>query len=256
MKKYIVIDDYGRTPNVCNIILKLIDDIPQIKEVSVLMNFVNISFHEKLKLTKIQTSLHLNLTDNIIFKNISNKNLTFIKLLFLKRNNRKYIFNEIDKQIENYTKIYNVRKIDINSHQHVHTIPWIYSYLLKNEKINEIRYSNEKIFFVYKKINIFELLRNFCVLLILRMLNLFNKNRSNNIFFGVLYTNNMCKKIINHILYKNKNSNLHILLHPGSAIREEMDLFEENEFYKYFISKKREREKIALYEHNENINNH
>ena len=133
MKKYIVIDDYGRTPNVCNIILKLIDDIPQIKEVSVLMNFVNISFHEKLKLTKIQTSLHLNLTDNIIFKNISNKNLTFIKLLFLKRNNRKYIFNEIDKQIENYTKIYNVRKIDINSHQHVHTIPWIYSYLLKND---------------------------------------------------------------------------------------------------------------------------
>ena len=77
MKKNIVIDDFGRTPQVSKIIFKVIKDIPNINEVSVMMDFVNSSFHNKLRLIKIKKSLHLNLTDNIHIENIG-KNLSFI----------------------------------------------------------------------------------------------------------------------------------------------------------------------------------
>lgn len=255
MKKYIVIDDYGRTPNVCKNILKIISDLTIIKEVSVMMNFVDNNFHKKLKLTKTHTSLHINLTDNIVFKKINNRNLSFLNLLFLSREKRKYIYDEIDKQINSYINIYDLRKIDINSHQHVHAIPWIYSYLLKNNKINKIRYSNEKIIFAFNNMNIFKFIRNVIALVVLKILNLFNKKKTNNKFFGILFTNNMNPKIIKHILYYNKCSNLHILLHPGRALKNEKNFFLNNNFYKYFISENRKKEMKALYRHNENINN-
>lgn len=128
MKKNIVIDDFGRTPQVSKNILNVINDVPSIHEVSVMVGFVKTSIHEELKKNKIETSLHLNLTDNISIKKI-NKNLSFIDLLFLSKKRRKFVYKEIDNQIQIYQKLYNLKYITVNGHEHIHSVPWIYKYL-------------------------------------------------------------------------------------------------------------------------------
>ena len=89
-----------KNPQVSKIIFKVIKDIPNINEVSVMMDFVNSSFHNKLRLIKIKKSLHLNLTDNIHIENIG-KNLSFIKLVFLSKK-KVFVYNEINSQIKNF----------------------------------------------------------------------------------------------------------------------------------------------------------
>ena len=150
MKKNIVIDDFGRTPEVSKSILKIVNNLSNICEISVMLGFVNLSFHKKLKLTNIDISLHLNLTDNISIENVG-KNLSFINLLILPKKKRVFVFKEIENQIRNFQKLYNLKKITINSHEHVHTIPWIYRYLYKHKNIKNIRYIDENFFFVKKK---------------------------------------------------------------------------------------------------------
>ena len=134
----------------------------------------SINIHTKLINTKVRTSLHLNLTDNVFFPDISKKNLTFIKLLFLPKKKREFVFKEIDNQINEYQEIYNLDKIIVNGHEHVHSIPWIYEYLYKNTKIKNIRYNNEKLAFILNKnFNLF-LIRNYIAFFVLKLINLFN----------------------------------------------------------------------------------
>ena len=55
------------------------------------------------------------------------------------------IKEEIDRQLSLYNKIYKPSKVRVDGHLHVHFIPWIYKYLLKNRicKIYELRYPVE-----------------------------------------------------------------------------------------------------------------
>tara|TARA_Y100001970_G_C14257389_1_gene876527 strand:- start:9021 stop:9791 length:771 start_codon:yes stop_codon:yes gene_type:complete len=256
MNKNIVIDDYGRTPKISEEILKIIEDIKIIDEVSVIVGFIENSLHKKLRETNVKTSLHLNLTDNVKIKNIKDGNLSFIKLLFLPTKNRKFIYEEIDKQIKAYSIIYNLNYIDINGHEHVHTIPWIYNYLLRKENIKNIRYSSEKFYFVIKKINPLKLFRNYIAFLLIKILNFSNKTKSNKKFFGVIYSNYMCEKVYKKIINLNQNSNIQILYHPGKASKNENNFFSKDYFFKYFTSDLREKEKQELYEIKKNLNNY
>lgn len=256
MKKNIVIDDFGRTPQVSKTILKVINDIPNINEVSVMLDFVNSSFHNKLKLIKIKKSLHLNLTDNINIEKLE-KELSFIQLVFLSKKKRVFVYKEINSQIKKFQKLYKLTQISINGHEHVHAIPWIYKYLYNNKNVKNIRYVNEKFLFMFKKIKFFELIRNFIAYSILKIFNILNKKKNNNkLFFGVLYTNNMCKKVYNKIIKNYSNSNLEILFHPGKANKNEINYFSNKRYYKYFVSSNRLDELKELYEIKKNFNNY
>ena len=255
MIKNIVIDDYGRTPKVSKNILNVINDVPIIYEVSVMVGFVKISIHEELKKQKIQTSLHLNLTDNISIENID-KNLNFIDLLFLSKKKRKFVYKEIDRQIKIYQKLYNLKYIKVNGHEHVHAIPWIYKYLYKNKNIKSIRYSDEIFLYILKKINYLDFIKNFCAFIILKILSIFNKRKTNKLFFGVLYTNNMCQKNYQKITKKYGDSNLEILFHPGKASKSEIHYFSNKSYYTYYRSHNRLNELKELYEIKKNISNY
>jgi predicted glycoside hydrolase/deacetylase ChbG (UPF0249 family) len=111
MKNIIIhCDDFGRSPLVSKNILKCIKE-GNVNQVSVMVDFVNDEIHQQLIATGIETRLHLNLTErkNFIFDGKS-KELSFFNLIFLKKN-RKYIYEEIDKQIKEYTRLYEKKKI-------------------------------------------------------------------------------------------------------------------------------------------------
>ena len=60
--------------------------------------------------------------------------------LFISEAKKQKVFNEIDKQIIKFKKVYKPRQLKIDGHEHVHMIPWILEYLLRLKKM--IFYNN------------------------------------------------------------------------------------------------------------------
>ena len=232
------IDDFGRSPKIS---LKIIESLKynKINSISVLIGFVDLKFHKMLMKRKIKTKLHLNLTD---YKNYEfNKNkvdTSFLRLLFLKKKNRKYIFHEIEKQIKEYKKIYSLDEISLDGHEHIHFIPWIYKHLIKNKKYNirELRYPNEKFnlptFKVFKNIKLY---RNLFAWILLKFFSLFNERKTKNDFFGILYSSIYNKQIINHQLNILSLNNKEILLHLGKTHISEKKFFSKK-YFNYYSS--------------------
>ena len=97
-KIYFHADDYGRTPNISKNILKCLTK-GNLNSVSVIITKNN-KFHKKLKKLKyVNIKLHLNLTDNPELYNHENtklfNSLSFFKLFFLNKNEKKQVFEEI-----------------------------------------------------------------------------------------------------------------------------------------------------------------
>lgn len=245
------IDDYGRSQNISRQILDIINYKKKI-EISVMVGFVEKKYHKKLLDKNIKTRLHLNLTDNkSYFFNRNKKNTNFIELLFLKKRFRKYIFEEIDKQIKEYSKLYRLKKIRVDGHEHVQFIPWIYDYLDKYTKIEitEIRYSAEE--FYVPKMKIFlnkEAYKNFIGFILIKILSLFNRKKTEKFFYGLLYSGIMDKEIYEYIVKKNIDKNLEILFHIGfTNDKNEKKIFT-NKYFKYFSDEKRILEKNEFLE--------
>ncbi|MDC3149548.1 ChbG/HpnK family deacetylase [Alphaproteobacteria bacterium] len=245
------IDDYGRSPNVSKQILDIIKYDKKI-EVSVMIGFVEKEYHIKMLNKNVKTRLHLNLTDNkSYFFNKNKKNTNFIDLLFLKKKFRKHIFKEIDKQIKEYSNLYKLKKIRVDGHEHVQFIPWIYDYLDKYTKfkITEIRYSAEK--FYLPKMQILlnkEVYKNFIGFFVIKILSLFNKKKTEKLFYGLLYSGIMDKEIYEYIIKKNINKNLEILFHIGFTNDKNEKKFFTNKYFKYFSDEKRISEKNEFLE--------
>ena len=87
-----------------------------------MMGFIDTSTHNQLKECEVKTSLHINLTDNVNIQNLG-KNFSFIKLLFLSKKEREFVYKEIDNQIKEYVELYDLTGISINGHRHVQVIP-------------------------------------------------------------------------------------------------------------------------------------
>jgi len=219
-------DDYGANPEMSENILKCIKK-GLLNSVSVLVNN-DTKVHRRLKnLKNINIRLHLNLTE-LKSKNINKidflKNLTFVKLLLLSKPQRQKVYDEIDRQIKLFKKIYNPKIFRIDGHEHIHMIPWIFNYLLKNKnkyKIKQIRNSNEIIMF--PRINDFIKLsyfRNLLACLVLKFFYYYNPKKYYNSpqFAGMIYSGNQnFETIIKTLdnLKKRKIKNCEILIHPG-----------------------------------------
>lgn len=246
MKIILHADDFGRSPIISKNIIDCIDQ-GGISQVSVMMGFVDEGIHKKLIKKKINTRLHLNLTENKFLNKKNNKDFTFIELLFLAKKDRKIIFNEIIKQISEYSKIYKTKKIKLDGHQHVHMIPWIYKYIynLKLYKISEIRYSDEKFIYFNSRI-LFKLkfYRNLLAWLLIKLLSLKNKRRYNYKFYGLIFSDIFNENLLKNLINKSSKDS-EILLHPGFTNNKEKRLFN-SYFFKYYSSKQRQLEKKIL----------
>ena len=219
-------DDYGSNPEMSENILKCIKK-GLVNSVSVLIDN-DFKVHKKLKnIEGVNVRLHLNLTE-LKSKNINKtkflKNLTFIKLLILSKKKKQIVYHEIDRQIKKFKKIYKPKIFRIDGHEHIHMIPWIFNYLLKNRnkyKIKQIRNSNEII--MSPRVNDFLKLsyyRNLLACLLLKFFYHYNpKNYYNSPqFAGMIYSGNQnFETIIKTLdnLKKKKIKNCEILIHPG-----------------------------------------
>ena len=64
MKSIVHVDDYGRSPSICDSILKSVTK-GNVTSVSVMLGFVPDIYHFKLRETGCTVKLHLNLTEGI-----------------------------------------------------------------------------------------------------------------------------------------------------------------------------------------------
>ncbi len=248
MKKYIFIhaDDFGRSKNISKNILKCINS-KNINSISVMVGFDE-KYFNIIKKKKIKIKLHINLTE--IYKNfLINKNYSFVNLLFLRLHpnfsyHKKVVTNQIDKQIRYFKKRFNIKHISVDSHEHVHVIPWINQILInlkKKHKIIEIRNPSEKYYFVEIKYFLnFTYLTNLLKLGLIKFLNHFNHIDQNNDFIGLNYTGIQNFKTIKKGIKLNSTSkkNLEVLIHPGYTNSKEIKIFK-RKYYKYYSSSNR-----------------
>ena len=248
---YINADDFGITKKNTDEILNLIKE-GNINSVSVMINQYDFKANELLSLNA-KIKLHLNLTTSFTpgsKKDIKNLiNSSFIKLLFtLDKNKKSEIFKEIDYQVEAFKNKMNIKSISLDSHHHVHMIPWIYNYLiLSKHNIVEIRNSLESFnSFQLKHLVLLKVLRNIIALVVLNFLKIFhNKNKNIKLinFCGLIYSGIIDKeKFLFQYRYLNKKNNLsEIALHPGKIGNNETAYFNSRD-KKELNSKKRDAE--------------
>ena len=217
-KIYFHADDFGRSKVISQNIYKCIK-LKIINSISVMVGFNEYYFDHIKKDRLINIKLHLNLTENYSSSSLS-YNYSFFKLLFL-RYGFKYSFhkekikNEIEKQIIYFKKRFNVTSIKIDSHEHIHIIPWINDIILDlkiKHKIIELRQPIEKYYFT-----------------------------------GLLYTGfqnfDSIKKGIS--LNRTNNKTLEVLIHPGYTNRNEVNFFKKKYFMYYSSHQRIKEHKIA-----------
>ncbi len=225
-----------------------------------------------------KTNLHLNLIEGTAItqskenyeKNfITNKHNTFdnsfIKLIFIyyfslgdkKKLVKKQIKEEIENQIKKYIYITNKYDfISIDSHQHVHLIPFIFDIILdlsKKYKIKYIRTTKEILLIDELLISFFSNLSNIIKLYALNYFSYLAKKKLHKFeiktckyFFGVMFTGKITSDKIKKYLKKLKNDKdtLEILLHPGFINKKENnDFFKNSKFKNYYSSIDRKIEK-------------
>ncbi|MBD1167001.1 ChbG/HpnK family deacetylase [Pelagibacterales bacterium SAG-MED09] len=242
-------DDFGRSKLISKNILKCIKS-KNINSISVLVGFDE-KFFSYIKKKKINIKLHINLTEG--YKNfLINQNYTFFELLFLQLHpnfsqHKKKIINQIETQIKYFKKKFKTKKIKIDSHEHVHVIPWINKILTnlkKKHKIIEIRNPSEKYYFVkFKYFMNFTYLTNLLKLALIKFLNLFNNVDKNNNFTGLNYTGIQNFETIKMGIKLNIKSkkNLEVLIHPGYTNANERKKFNKK-YFKYYNSSERLKE--------------
>ena len=220
--------------------------------------------------------LHLNLIEgNSLFENQKDINLltnkrnlfdnSFIRLCFkyyfgsnikkslIKKQTKKAIEKQIIKYL-NITKQNNY--ISIDSHQHIHLIPFIFDLIVdlsKKYKIEYIRTTSEYISFNFNSKAFLNSINNLSKLIILNFFSDIAKKKIKNTtiktsdrFLGVMHTGRMNLEIIKKYLRKNENKikSIEILLHPGYTEKEKENYFINNsKFYNYYSSKNRIMEK-------------
>ena len=142
------------------------------------------------------------------------------------------LVKSIESQIIYFKKIFNLNRIKIDGHQHVHLVPCV-NQIIENlkykHKIYETRYIEEKIFIsdLFKINKITSIFKN----LLLKIFSLFLKKniKSFSNFYGIVNTGEQNEKEIFKYLknYKNKQ-NIEILFHPGSTNTKERKYFDKN----------------------------
>jgi predicted glycoside hydrolase/deacetylase ChbG (UPF0249 family) len=236
-------------------IVNTIDIVPSLKKIS------------KLK-KKIKLHLHLNLIDGKplsknLKKIVDSKNyfnMSFIKLFLIGilpgfSIHKLEIEKEIEQQIKYFLKCINLANktkknvLYLDSHLHIHTIPWLLDIILKLRKKYNIVFirSLDEPFILSSVTNFskFWFYKNIIKFVILKSFNIFNKKKllknkinTNKFFFGIINSGYMDQIYVKKVKKFNmKNSQ--ILIHPVIADKKEHYLLGKKEKIYYFLSKQR-----------------
>lgn len=273
-------DDFANSPNMSDIICRCFDE-GALNSTSIMINSPQLDYSlEKLsQRPELRKSLHLNIAEGKPVSNpadvmylIDSNNLfckSFETILFeyyfgtsSKREQiKKHIKEEYKNQILLYAKKLNIQSINIDSHQHYHTIPFIADILIAlqkelNIKFTYIRTPSEPFFI---DLSSFGNLKNYLGLNLIKHLllnflshSLKKKLSKNNIshsdlFVGVLFTGNMTFNSIKKALGLRTNAQtVEILLHPAYLSKTEAHSWDESKFKNFYIDPNREKEMDVL----------
>lgn len=273
-------DDFANSPNMSDIICRCFDE-GVLNSTSIMINSPQLDYSlEKLsQRPELRKSLHLNIAEG---KSISNpidvtylldENNLFCKsfetIFFeyyfgtsLKRKQiKEHIKEEYKNQILLYAQKLNMQSINIDSHQHYHTIPFITDILIALQKELNITFAYIRAprepFFIdlssfgnlknYLGLNLIKhLLLNFLSLSLKKKLAK-NNIRYSELFIGVLFTGNMTFNSIKKAIGLQINAkSIEILLHPAYLSETELLSWEESKFKNFYIDPNREKEMNIL----------
>ena len=271
---YICADDYGLCSAASSRIQNCIDE-GGLNKASIFPNFDKVDIAKISQNKKVYLSLHLNLVEGKCMANPAKVNLladkcgvfsnTFTGLLFLsllrKKEFEKQVYKEIQAQVLFWKSILPQDALFfVDSHQHTHIIPSVFSALLqvlKDEKIKPeyIRIPAEPLSPYIKTPSLY--LTYNCVNIVkqwlLKFLWFINKQKPDIVqfqtayFFGILFSGKMDEKRVNKILPKyitlaeKHNKDIEVLLHPGYIQDDEYD-YKNTVFKKFYQSDGRKTE--------------
>lgn len=280
MKIIINADDFANSLNMSEIICECFQK-GSLNSTSIMINsiYLDESLEKLSKLSDMRTSLHLNIAEGIpISKPLDIKYLvddngnfckSFENVVFdyylgnkaKKHTIKEQIKEECKNQILLYSEKINSKSINVDSHQHYHTIPFISDILIELNReldinISYIRVPNEPFFL---ELSSLKDLKNYLGLNVIKhfLLNflsrqLINKLKENSIdyrkiFVGVLFTGNMTFGSIKKALINNKNDgDIEILLHPAYLSQKEELAWKDDKFKKFYTNKNRKQEMDIL----------
>lgn len=275
---YFCADDYGLCETASAHIDKCID-MGALNKVSVFPNFDDVNLERFKK--NVRVSLHLNLVegkcmadakdvDLLADKNGNFKNtfggLLKLNLMFPQKFEEQ-VYCEIRKQVLFWKNLLpEGTPFCVDSHQHTHMIPGVFSSLLKvlqDEKI-ELEYLRipkepflpylkaPSLYFTYKGINVIKQW-------LLAALWIINKKYEKNFkiptayFLGILFSGEMDEKRVRKILAgyvklaEKDGRDIEVLFHPGYLDKIESDFKQKNVvFEKFYISENRKKEFDSL----------
>ena len=270
-------DDYGINNEISDNIINSINN-GLTNSISIICNtryFIeNVKKLEYLN-KNIRKSLHLNLIEGSPISNKSEIGMIlnghgqfkysfitlWLKYLFLSKHQKEIISKQIATEIRNQIKMYskyciNDENLFIDSHMHLHMIPFIFDIIMdlsKEHKIKFIRIPYELNYFNYYDIHRFfhiNLIKNILLNYLSKKNSL--KMKKNNInrneyFIGVLSTGNMHTNDIELALKKIKNKrkphSIDILFHPGGVKNHKtIKWTNKDTFHNFYSSQNRDKE--------------
>lgn len=178
----------------------------------------------------------------------------FLLLLSSKRKEAKrQIQYEIEKQISLFCSVTGKKEIGIDSHQHVHMIPAIFAAVLASEEklqipIKEIRIPVEPVWPYIKQISLYPTysVSNIVKIMVLNSLYVFVKPMIKkdafkcNLFMGIMFSGCMDEKRIRKVLpdfvkiARKKKVPLELLFHPGYLEKHEKKIDDQKESFLHF----------------------
>jgi len=273
-------DDFANSMAMSETICRCFDE-GMLTSTSMIINtpYVEDALEKLRKRPSLRTSLHLNITEG---KSLSDtKKIAYLvdeKGLFCKRYETiliNYYFGNLTQkqiikaaikaeytaQITRYAALLKTQTINIDSHQHYHTIPFISDILIELSQelpyqVTYVRVPKEPFFF---EVSSLRDLKNYCGLNLIKhfLLNLFSNQLARKLqahhitcnasFIGVLFTGNMTLSSIQKALQKcPKDGLIEILLHPGFLAESEAKVWAESPFKTFYAHPHRKEEMEIL----------
>lgn len=249
--------------------------------VSIMVNGEYKEVYSIMNHTDIDVRLHLNLVEGpalsepekipLLVDKRGYFKYSFVGLFFLlrtpkRKEAKKQIQYEIEKQMQLFCKITGKKKIGIDSHQHVHMIPAIFAAMLDAEKnlqipIEEIRIPVEPIRPYVKQVSLYPTysISNMIKVALLNGLYLRVKPMARkdgikyNLFMGVMFSGCMDEKRIRRVfpdfvkIAEKRKVSLELLFHPGYLEKHERKIDDKKEkFLHFYFSEGRKIEEKVL----------